>query len=237
MCNCRKNRTIMGWCAVLATLALGVELRGHDTWVQTNTNIVRVGDSIHVDLMLGNHGNDHRDFKIAGKTTLEGTTLEVISPEGSKTDLKPKLADLGYDAKEGYWWARYSPAKPGLHIVSHTSDRVVAYAPTRSIKSGKTFFVASKSLDSVPVTNPGFDRVLGHELELVPRLNPVTPMGPGAPMKVQLLYKGKPLADTRVSFIPRGQKLSETFDEKYERKTDKDGLASFEPTEGNVFLI
>ena len=30
--------------------------KAHDTWVQTNTNVIRVGDSVHVDLMLGNHG-------------------------------------------------------------------------------------------------------------------------------------------------------------------------------------
>jgi uncharacterized GH25 family protein len=50
----------------LCSLALA-----HDTWIQTNTNLVRVGDAVSVDLMLGNHGNDHRDFKIAGKVDPE----------------------------------------------------------------------------------------------------------------------------------------------------------------------
>jgi uncharacterized GH25 family protein len=121
--------------------------------------------------------------------------------------------------------------------VAHTHDKVVRYAPVRSVKSAKTCFVLSKSLDGVPRDNPGFDRVLGHALELVPEANPVTPMGPGTPIKVRLLYKGKPLAGARVSFIPRGTTLAEGFDKRYERKTDAKGRARFTPTEGNYYLV
>ena len=224
--------------AVALTLALAAAAGfAHDTWVQTNTNIIRVGDVVHVDLLLGNHGNDHRDFKIAGKTTLESVKLDVIGPDGRSHDLLPALTDQGYAPKEGFWTARFQPAAPGLYLIAQSSDRVVDYAPKRSVKSAKTFIVASKSLDQVGMENPGFDRVLGHPLELVPTANPVTPMGPGMPIKVRLLYKGKPMAGARVSFIPRGQALDEAFDPKYERKTDAQGAASFEPTEGNYHLV
>src|SRR5688500_13021679 len=220
----------------LGSVAVSV-IMAHDTWVQTNTNVVRVGDAVYVDLLLGNHGNDHRDFKVAGKASPEDCTLKVIGPDGSSHDLKPSLTDQGYAPKEGFWTSRFQPDRAGLYLVAQTSDKVVDYAPMRSIKSAKTFFVASKSLDKVPLENPGFDRVLGHPLELVPQTNPVTPMGPGTPVTVKLLYKGKPLADTRVSFIPRGHTLAKGFDLKFERMTDKSGLASFEPTEANYYLI
>ena len=222
--------------ASLVTLCASLAL-AHDTWVQTNTNIVRVGDAVHVDLMLGNHGNDHRDFKLAGKVDPAAITLAVIAPDGKAHDLKPTLADLGYAPKEGYWTTKFVADRPGLYTIAQTSDAVVTYAPTRSIKSGKAYFVASKSLDTVPVNNPGFDKPLGHALELVPLTNPVTPMGPGTPLKVKLVYKGKPLADERVSFIPRGQNLKEGFDEQFERKTDKDGVATFEPKDANYYLV
>jgi len=56
----------------------------HDTWVQTNTNLVRTGDAVHIDLMLGNHGNDHRDFKLASKLSPDMIqTFEVIAPDGT----------------------------------------------------------------------------------------------------------------------------------------------------------
>ena len=223
---------------LLITLALATLVaRAHDTWLQTNGNLVRVGDVVHVDLMLGNHGNEHRDFKLAGKASAEAITLNVIGPDGQSRDLKPALVDLGYAPKEGYHTARVQTDQPGLYTIVQTSDAVVSYAPLRSIKSGKTFFVASKSLDKPLVENPGFDRVLGHPLELVPQTNPVTPMGPSTPITVRLLYKGKPLTGTTVSFIPRGQTLASGFDDKFERKTDDRGDATFEPTDGNYYLI
>lgn len=209
----------------------------HDTWVQTNTNVVRVGDVVHVDLLMGNHGNNHRDFKIAGKASIADGAFEVISPDGNHTDLRPAAVDLGLAEKDGFWSAPFQTAAEGIHIVAQTSDKVVSYAPARSIKSAKTFFLASKSLDRVPSETSGYDRVLGHALELVPLTNPVAPMGPGSAIRVRLLFKGKPLANAVVSFIPRGKKLSENFDDRYERKTDADGMATFEFAEPTYHLI
>lgn len=213
-------------------------LSAHDTWVQTNTNLIRSGDAVHVDLMLGNHGNDHRDFKLASKIGLEGTKLKIHDPKGSSYDLVDGLADTGYTPKEGFWTAKFAATAPGLYIVEHSMDRVVNHGrPVRSIRSAKTFFVASKSLDRVPHENPGFDKVLGHAFELVPTSNPVTPMGPGETIAVKLLLKGKPLAGGRVSFIPRGETLSSRFDPNYERTTDAEGRAEFKPTTGNYYLV
>jgi uncharacterized GH25 family protein len=218
-------------------LALAASAPAHDTWVQANAPVVRAGDCVHVDLMLGNHGNDHRDFKLAGKVGLEAATLEVVTPDGKRYDLKDRLADTGYTPTEGYWTARFVGTRAGLYVVAHTLDKVVSYAPVRSVKSAKTCFVVSRSLDKVPEDNPGFDRPLGHPLELVPEANPVTPMGPGKPIKVRLLYKGKPLAGGRVSFIPRGETLTRDLDRRYERLTDAQGRASFTPTAGNYYLV
>ena len=220
-----------------ATLLLPVAALAHDTWVQTNTAVVRVGDVVHVDLMLGNHGNEHRDFKLASKLDPAPATLEVIAPDGKRYDLKDRLVDTGYAPQEGFWSGRFTPTQPGLYLVAHTYDRVVSYAPKRAIKSGKTFFVASRSLDRVPEQNPGFDRKLGHPLELVPEANPVTPMGPGQPIKVRLLYQGKPLPGVKVAFIPRGETLAEGTDPTYERTTDAAGRASFTPKYGNYYLV
>src|SRR5437762_12170271 len=86
----------------LSALLLPAASPAHDTWVQTNTPIVRTGDAVHVDLLLGNHGNDHRDFKIAGKLAPESVgAFEVVAPDGKRYDLKPDAIDLGYAPKEG----------------------------------------------------------------------------------------------------------------------------------------
>ena len=222
---------------ILLTLFIPSLALAHDSWIQTNTNIVRVGDVAHVDLMLGNHGNSHRDFKLASKMDLEGATLDVIDPSGKSYDLKGQLVDTGYAPKEGFWTTRFEPAAKGIHTLTHRSDRVMTYAPERSIKCGKAYFLASESLDNPPKGVPGFDKPVGHELELVPLLNPVAPMGPGSELKLRLLYKGKPLGGERVSFIPRGANLKEGMDDRYERITDANGEVGFVPKEANLFLI
>jgi uncharacterized GH25 family protein len=224
--------------ALLVVLASTAPALAHDTWVETNTNVVRCGDAVHVDLKLGNHGNDHRDFKLASKVDLEPCTLVVHAPGRRSFDLKPGLVDTGYAPKEGYWTAKFAAADAGLYAVVHTRDGVANHGtPTRSVKSGKTFFVVSRSLDKVPVDNPGFDRRFGHALELVPQANPVTPMGPGQEIAVQLLFKGQPLKDHVVSFVPRSGTLQSGFDPTYERRTDAQGVASFEPKSGDVYLV
>jgi uncharacterized GH25 family protein len=62
-------------------------------------------------------------------------------------------------------------------------------------------------------------------------------MGPEVPISVKLVYRGKPLAGAVVSFIPRGETLKEGFDERYERKTDAEGKATFTPKTGNWYLV
>lgn len=221
----------------LGLLLLVSTASAHDTWVETNTNLIRCGDAIYIDLKLGNHGNDHRDFKLASKLTLDGATLAVITPDGRPYDLRERLVDVGYAPGEGYWTAKLVATQPGLYLVAHTFDKVMHYAPVRAVKSAKTIFAASPTLDQVQFDQTGFDRVLGHPLELVPTVNPVAPMGPGKEIGVRVLYRGKPLPQARVSFIPRGVALSEEFDPVYERQADENGQASFTPNTGNVYLV
>lgn len=211
----------------------------HDVWVQTNTNLVKTGNGVFIDLMLGNHGNNHRDFKLASKLSPDQTTLKVHAPDGKSYDLQDRLIDVGYTPKEGFWSGKFIPAAPGLYLVEHFRDGLVNHGgkPSRSIRSGKTCFVVSTKLDDVPEDNPGFDKRLGHPLEIVPEASPVTPMGPEIPIRVQVLFQGKPLPAARVSFIPRGDTLAEGFDMTCERQTNDNGRASFTPKEGNYYLV
>ena len=223
----------------LATLCLtiltGVAAMAHDTWVETNTSVIRQGDLVHVDLRLGNHGNEHRDFKLASKITLAPCEIMVLPPSGTPFNLKPSLEDLGFAPKEGYWSGAYITHEEGLHTVVHHLDTL--HGTTRAVKSAKAFFVSSSKLDAVPAATVRFDKVYGNSLELVPLVNPVTAMAPGKPIEVQLVFEGKPLKETRVSFVPRGAELKEGFDETFERRTNAEGKASFTPKEGNLILI
>lgn len=225
-------------CALFAALLFATNFaHAHDTWVETNTNVVRVGDAIRVSLMLGNHGNNHRDFKIAGKVDTTASTLEVLDPKGRKDDLKTQLIDTGYTPNEGFWTTSFVGTQPGLYTVLSTFDKVMSYAPERAIKSAKTFYIVSENLNRVPVNTTGFNRVLDLPLELVAESNPVAPMGIGTPFTVRLYRKGKPLAGVVVSFIPRGETLTEGFDARYEQKTNANGRARFTPKSANTYLV
>ncbi len=228
-------RTLLAGMAML----LAVPALAHDTWLQTNTAIIRTGDAVHINLMLGNHGNDHRDFKIASKLAAESIgTFEVLAPDGKKYDLKPDAIDLGYAPKEGFHTVKFAPASPGIYIASQSADSIVNHGkPVRSVRSAKAIFLVSPTLDAVRKDWTGFEKPLGHALELVPIVNPVAPMGPGQAIKMKLLFQGKPLTGVKVSFIPRGVTLKEGMDPEYERMTDTDGVVSFTPRTGNYFLV
>jgi hypothetical protein len=190
-------------------------------------------------LRLGNHGNDHRDFKLASKLSLESVgAFDVFAPGGKSYDLKPDLIDLGYAPKEGYYTSKFVPGRPGVYVAAQQSDAVVNHGqPVRSIRSAKTYFLVSDLLDKVPANLAGYEKPLGHALELVPEASPVAPMGPGTAIKVRLLFHGKPLTGTKVSFVPRGVTLKDGTDPDYERTTDAAGRAGFTPKTGNFYLV
>lgn len=183
--------------------------------------------------MLGNHGNDHRDFKIAGKLDLSKGTLTLTPPGGAEVDLKRAAVDLGLGARDGYWMARFHTEKPGAYLIGHTSSS--QHGTSRSLKFAKAIVGATQSLDR-PGRPEGFEVPLGHALEIVPQTDPTQPET-GDPIRVQILLRGKPLAGARVSFIPRGVTLATGVDPQFERTADSDGVAEWTPLEANDVLI
>lgn len=234
----RGRVTVTARCAAAAVVlawVLSPPARAHDTWVQISAPLVRPGDLVHVDLVLGNHGNDHRDFKIAGKVGLEGVKVEVLGPDSRRTDLVPDMVDLGYAPKEGYWTAGFVPAAAGLYCVDHFRQGVRHGA--LGFKGGKAFFLVSESLDRPAQPVGGLPGPLGHPLEIILETHPVLDAGPDRPIAVRVLWRGEPLTEQRVSFIPRGTTLAAGFDPDFERMTDGQGRCQFTPSEGNRILV
>ena len=209
----------------------------HDIWIEASSSLIRTGDWVQLSLMLGNHGNEHRDFKLASKVTVGDQNLAVYDPKGAKLDLTSSLFDGGYTPQEGYWSTRFHPSKPGLYLFASTFDKVMSYAPVRDIKSAKTFVLVSDKLDKVPSNTKGFDRVLGHPFEIVPMVHPITPFGPGSKIQVKVLYKGQPMPGAKVSFLPRGSNPAGELDPRFEMNTNAKGVAEMELKEANTYLI
>lgn len=222
---------------MLALAALTGAASAHDIWIEPSTDLVRMGDWLRLSLMLGNHGNEHRDFRLASKVGADSKSLAIFDPQGVRHNVTSSLVDAGMAPDEGYWTAKYAPTMPGLYMAASTFDHLMTYAPVRDIKCAKAFFVASEQLDRVPVEDHGYDRVLGAPLELVLHTEPGVAMSAGRAVKVEVIYQGKPLKNTVVSFVPRGSKPSGDFDPLYQKRTGADGTVSMILREANTYLI
>jgi len=219
---------------LFSALLLPLSASAHDPWVQVNVVRQEAKQPVYADLMLGNHGNNHRDFLLASKIPLQASTLSLIGAKGAVTDLKPGIIDTGSEEKEGFWSVKIPSPAAGLQCVAHTYDAVVTYAPKRVIKSAKTYFISAATAgDGAGVS---FSEPLGHALEIVPLADP-TKATAGDKLKVRVLFKGQPLADTVVSCIPRGVELATDFDPNHEAKTDAKGEAELPLPEANRYLI
>lgn len=234
-------------CSVIVALLSAVTFTptsAHDTWVQVDTLLARTDDIVHVDVMLGNHGNNHRDFKLSSKISLAPWTLEVVNPQGDRQDIKPSVVDAGYGPKEGFWSARFETGESGTYSIVHKLDTL--HGRTRALKTSKTFVFASKdgantniektnneATESHSATSP---IEIGANLELV-LLTPITSLSAGQEMEFIVKQHGKPVADQVVTFIPRGANLGPDFDPQFERTSDNSGRISFTPAHANLYLV
>lgn len=229
-----KSLTTQFLALMVAVASVTSVSNAHDTWVEVNSPEVRKGNVVYVALKLGNHGNEHRDFKLHSLITLDHVKLAVNMPCGCTKDIKPGLTATASEPKQGYWTARYTSTKPGLHVVSHELDTL--HGKIRAIKSAKTYFVVGSDAGATKGPLAKCSAPLGHPLELIPLTNPVTESGPGLPIRLRVIFENKPLAGARVSFIPRGQQLKEGFDEQFERRSDEKGIVEFTPADANLIL-
>jgi len=203
--------------------------------VEINTVRTETSQPVYASLMLGNRGNHHRDFKLASKLPLEGTTLALISPNGRKRNLKPSLIDNGLAEKEGFLSVQVTPKQPGPHTLLHTFEAIVHYAPKRVIRSGKAFFLA-ETPGVKTAENRWYAKAYGYPLELVPLSDPVR-LETGDTFRLRLLFKGEPLKDTVVSCIPRGVVLKGEFDPAHEARTNAQGEVVFTMKDANFYLV
>lgn len=214
--------------------AAALPLHAHDTWVQLNVARTEEKQPVYADLMLGNHGNNHRDFQLASKIPLKGSTLALIAADGKATDLIPSVIDMGSEEKEGFWSVKVAAPSAGIFCVAHTYDAVVSYAPKRAVKGAKSFFLSGRAEGNE--TGNSFSKPVGHALEIVP-LNDPTRMHAGDKLQALVLFKGKPLADAVISCIPRGRELAADFDAEHEVRTDGKGEALLPLPESNHYLV
>ncbi len=212
--------------------------RAHDLWSQTNTSLVRTGEVMHVDLCLGNHGNHHRDFLLAGRVSLDWISADLIAPDGTRTDLRDQVTATASAEKEGCWTRPVVAEASGVYCVAIMLDRVMQHGQSiRGVRTAKSFFLASDLLDKATLASHSHDQPLGLPFELVLKTCPFTETQVGQPIRVEVLHQSKPISDVVVSFVPQGVTLAGEFDPEYEFRTGSDGIVEFVPKSGNRYLI
>ena len=207
----------------------------HDGWVEVTPTIIEKGQIATLALIQGNHSNEHKSYRIAGKWDGKNTTLAVVNPGGKQNTLTDRIIDLGEDEEKigpkgpkGFYLASYIPNDEGLY---HAVARQV-----RSLQQGdgpklvtvriaKTAFAAFKVPAISAAKNlKGFDRLVAGEdgVEFIPVNNPLAIFSSGS-MTLELRQKGKPTGSQVVTLVRR----IDGFASVQERTTDDKGRVTF----------
>ena len=195
------------WCITTAALA-------HDGWIEVPA-IVEKGQPVTIALMLGNHANEHRSYRLAGKWNPKYLKLMVIEPSGKVNDITGSLVDLGEDDEKtgpkgpkGFHIAPFTPTAEGMHIVLAREEQVLQHGDEpkfRSVRSARAAFAALRSPQVAQgKKTTGFSRAFAMDnvMEIVPISNPIA-VTQNDRVTLELRYKGKPFSNQTLSVVGR----------------------------------
>ncbi|WP_341279489.1 DUF4198 domain-containing protein [Paenibacillus sp. FSL H8-0537] len=233
-----KKKLAAAALAAVLTFSVSATVFAHDGWTQTNAPIIAQGEVAYVDMLFGNHSNDHKSYRITGQWGVDSSKVYVTSPAGVKTDITSTRFYTGEAATEtepavnNGFVASFSAASPGAYIVTGESDSVSTTSLSRSLRSAKSFVAISDlPLISRVSALKGFANPVSLDrAEFVPQFNPAAAV-PGQDVKVQLLLKGKPVADTEVSLIRRSNSEGQTL------TTDDNGFVTYKTGAADYYLL
>lgn len=226
-----RLRTRAGRLAAAVVLAgLGVGVSAHDIAIFPTSDAA----GLRLRVRYG-HPGDYQDT-VAGKLI----TLDAWAPGGERRSLAGRLRDDGLalitspmtDATAPGTWlftafydnGFFLRTADGRQVNTTRAEYPEAASATHNIKYGKALFATGSP-------GPGFDRVVGHRLELVPRQNPLA-LARGASLDVAVHFDGKPLADATLYVYPEREE-----EEPGEVTSDADGMARVALNRSGVFIL
>ena len=217
---------------------------GHDGWVEVTPTILEKGQAATVTLIQGNHSNEHKSYRIAGKWDGKNTTLAVVNPGGKQIALTERIIDLGEDEEKvgpkgpkGFYLASYIPNDEGLYQAVARQVRSLQQGDgpkLMTVRIAKTAFAAFKAPTISAAKNlKGFDRLIGGEdgVEFIPVNNPLAVFS-GGTMTLELRQKGKPTGGQLVTLVRR----IDGFASVQEHITDDKGRVTFAVGPADFYL-
>lgn len=217
----------------------------HDGWIEVSTPIVEKGQAVTISLMQGNHSNEHKSYRLAGKWDIKFTKLAVLDPAGKETDLTNRLIDFGEDEEKigpkgpkGFHLAQFTAGKEGVYVVLARQERILQFRDGpkfRSVRIARAVF-AALPVPTVASANKlrGVDRSLGEEnaLEIVPVTNPLGVMQKDS-VTLELRYKGKPAPGKVVTVLRKIDGPASAQDQT----TDSDGRITLAVDSPDLYLV
>ncbi len=216
----------------------------HDGWVEVPA-IVERGQPVTISLMLGNHSNEHKSYRLAGKWNPKFTKLMVIEPSGKVNDITASLVDLGEDPEKtgpkgpkGFHIAAFTPKEDGVHIIVGRQEEVAQHgdAPKfRGVRSARAAFTALHTPRIAEAKkSSGYTRTVDIEnlMEIVPVSNPLG-VTQNAPVTFQVRYKGKGFANQNVTIVGRLEGPASV----QEFTTDQKGQINFTAGRPDTYLM
>jgi len=224
----------LGLC-LLGGLPLSGAALAHDGWVEISPSIVEKNQSATISLIQGNHSNEHKSYRIAGKWDQKYTTLVVIDPKGKQKSLTDRLIDFGEDPEavgpkgpKGHYLAAFAPQDEGLYQAVARQARTVQQGggpKLVTVRIAKAAFAAF-TVPTVAAARSlkGFDQTIAGDdaVEFIPITNPLAIVA-GGEVTLELRHQGKPAPGQTVALVRRiGGPAS-----AQERTTDEKGRVTF----------
>lgn len=202
----------------LLTAALSVQAaEAHDFWIEPSAFTPAPGQRVAVRLRVGQELRGDpvpRDPALiqrfvavgpaGGETPIPG--VPNTEPAGFASFQAPGLYTVVYDGNRAP--VELDARKFEDYLKQEGLEKISALRASRGQSAAGVKEVFSRFAKSLIVvgngSGPGYDRVLGQRLELVPETNPYALTG-GGELRVRLLYEGKPLAGALILALQKGR--------------------------------
>jgi len=235
---------------VALALLVSAGVQAHDFWIDPSSFRPAPGQRVLVRLRVGQKFKGDpmpRDPKLlrrfslfsgtpgnsagGGETPIPG--VAGAEPAGFATVTSPGLNLITYAS--GRSSVELDAAKFETYLADEGLDTIKAQRAKKGQTAAPAKEVFSRYAKSYLAVGgaggPGYDRVLGLTLELVPEKDP-TALPPGAELPVRLLYLGKPLPGVLVAAFTRDQP-----DARVTARTDAAGRARLRLDRPGVWLV
>ena len=220
---------------ISVALILPRSVYSHDGWVEISPTIVEKNQSATIALIQGNHSNEHKSYRIAGKWDQKYTTLVVVDPKAKQNSLTDRLIDFGEDAEavgpkgpKGFYLASFVPKDEGFYLVLARQARTLQQGDGPklvTVRIAKSAFAAF-SVPTVAAARSlkGFDHIIAGDdaVEFIPITNPLAIVA-GGEVTLELRRQGKTAPGQTITLVRRIDGPASV----QERMTDEKGRVTF----------